>query len=123
VRIRPERVAQLIRRELADIIANRLRDPRIGQWVSVTDVEVTRDLSFARIFVSVLGSEEEQRRSLDTLRGATGFIRSQLAPRLDVREVPELRFEVDTSLQTGARVDDLLRRLERGETIDDEELK
>ncbi len=123
MRIRPERVAQMIRRELSDIIARRLRDPRIGQWVSITDVEITRDLSFARVYVSILAPEGERDRTLATLKAATGYVRSQLAPRLDLREVPELRFELDTSLETGARVDEILRRLEKGETIDDEELK
>jgi ribosome-binding factor A len=114
-------VAQLIRRELSDIITNRLRDPRVGQWVSITDVEVTRDLSFARVYLSMLGTPEDRERALDGLRSATGFIRSQLAPRLDVREVPDLRFEIDDSIDKGARVDEILRRLDRGETIDDEE--
>jgi ribosome-binding factor A len=123
VRIRPERVAQLIRRELSDIISNKIRDPRVTQWVSITDVEVTRDLSFARVYISILGPPEERDRTLDVLTTATGYIRSQLAPRLDIREVPELRFELDTSLETGARVDDILRRLQKGETIGDEDLK
>jgi ribosome-binding factor A len=121
LRIRPERVAQLIRRELSDIITHRMRDPRVGKWISITDVEVTRDLSFARVYLSMLGPPEERERVLEGLRAATGFIRTQLAPRLDVREVPDLRFEIDKSLDTGARVDDILRRLERGETIEDED--
>lgn len=123
MRIRPERVAQLIRRELSDIISHRMRDPRIGQWVSITDVEITRDLAFARVYISILAPPEERERTFAVLRAATGYLRSQLAPRLDVREVPELRFELDTSLDTGARVDAILRRLERGETIEDEELE
>lgn len=122
MRIRPERVAQLIRRELSDIIANRVRDPRVGRWVSITDVEITRDLAFARVYISILAPPEERETTFAALRSATGFLRSQLAPRLDVREVPELRFELDTSLDTGARVEEILKRLERGETIDDEEL-
>jgi ribosome-binding factor A len=112
----------MIRRELSDIIT-RMRDPRIGQWVSITDVEITRDLAFARVYISILAPPEERERTFAALRAATGYVRSQLAPRLDVREVPELRFELDTSLDTGARVDAILRRLERGETIEDEELE
>jgi ribosome-binding factor A len=123
LRIRPERVAQLIRRELSDIIANRMRDPRISRWVGITDVELTRDLSFARVYISIMAPPDEQARTFDALKAATGYIRSQLAPRLDVREVPNLRFEIDASLETGARVDGILRRLEQGETIDDEELE
>lgn len=123
MRIRPERVAQMIRRELSDIIVNRMRDPRVGQWVSITDVEITRDLAFARVYVSILAPAGERETTLATLSAATGFLRSQLAPRLDMREVPELRFELDKSLDTGARVDSILKRLERGETIDDEDLR
>src|SRR4029077_20277879 len=70
VRIRPERVAHLMRREVAEIIEHRLRDPRLGTMVSVTDVEVSRDLSFARIFVSVLAEGDERARVLHALQSA-----------------------------------------------------
>lgn len=120
MRIRPERVAHLMRREIADILANRMRDPRLASWVSVTDVEVTADLSFARVYVSVL-PEQERDAAVRILGKAAGFVRRELAPRLGLREVPELRFEVDRSIETGARVDELLRRIDRGEPVDDEE--
>jgi len=120
VRIRPERVAHLMRREVADILV-RLRDPRISRWVSVTDVEVTPDLSLARVYVSVLAAGDERRCSLEALAHAAGFVRRELAPRLGLREVPEVRFLLDSSIETGARVDELLRKIERGEPIEDEE--
>jgi len=121
VRIRPERVGHLMQHEIADILVNKLRDPRLGAMVSVTDVEVTSDLSFARVFVSVLAQGEDRDRLLAGLQNAAGFVRRELAPRLGLREVPELRFLLDTSIDRGARVDDLLRRLSKGETIEDEE--
>jgi len=121
MRIRPERVAHLMQREIADILEHRLRDPRLDRWVSVTDVEVTQDLSAARVYVSVLQEGDAREQALATLRGAAGFVRRELAPRLGLREVPEIRFLLDTSLEHGARVEDLLRRIERGETADDEE--
>jgi ribosome-binding factor A len=121
MRIRPERVAHLMQREVADILQNRLRDPRIATMVSVTDVEVTPDLSFARVFVSVLGQGEERARTLRALESAAGFVRRELAPRLGLREVPEIRFQLDSSLERGARVEDLLRRLSAGEPVDEEE--
>lgn len=121
MRIRPERVAHLMRREVADILENRMRDPRLGAMVSVTDVEVTHDLSFGRVFVSVHGSDEEQSSTLSTLNSAAGFVRRELGPRLGLREVPEIRFLRDDSLERGARVDTILRKLERGEPIEDEE--
>ena len=119
MRIRPERVANLMQREIADILANELRDPRLSAMVSVTDVEVTADLSFARVFVSVLADANGQARALEGLARAAGFVRRALAPRLGLREVPELRFLIDPSIQTGARVDELLRRIELGEKLEE----
>ena len=121
MKIRPERVANLMRREVADVLANKLRDPRISRWVSVTDVVVSHDLSFAKVFVSILPEGEERARTLEALAGAAGFVRRELAPRLGLREVPELRFLLDSSIERGARVDELLRKIEQGEAIDDEE--
>jgi ribosome-binding factor A len=119
-KIRPERVAHLMQREIADILQNRMRDPRVGAMVSVTDVELAQDLSFARVFVSILASGAERERTLATLNGAGGFIRHELAPRMGLREMPELRFQLDDSIERGARVDELLRRLQDGGAIDDE---
>ena len=121
MRIRPERVAETIKRELAEILANRMRDPRLGGMISVTDVEVTPDLSLARIYVSVLADGPERERALAALVHSTGFVRHELAPRLGLREMPELRFLSDTSIQQGARVEELLRRLASGETIPDDD--
>lgn len=121
MRIRPERVGHRMQREIAEIISRELRDPRLGAMVSVTDVEVTPDLSFARVFVSVLKDGAERDRVLEGLQSAAGFIRRTLGPRLGLREVPELRFQLDTSIERGARVEDLLKRLESGGTIEEEE--
>ena len=121
MRIRPERVAHLMQRELADIVRNKMRDPRLSQWVSVTDVEVTGDLSFAKVFVSILPEGEERDRTLETLQGAAGFVRRELAPRLGLREVPGLRFMLDTSIERGARVEELLKKIQRGEPVEDDE--
>ena len=120
MKIRPERVAQRIRREIADILEHRLRDPRLGSLISVTDVEVTPDLSLARVYVSVLDAETRE-RVLAILATAAGFVRHELTPRLGLREVPEIRFLLDTSIDRGARVEDLLRRLNQGESIPDDE--
>jgi ribosome-binding factor A len=108
-------------REVAEIIEHRLRDPRLGTMVSVTDVEVSRDLSFARIFVSVLAEGEERTRVLQALQSAAGFVRHELSPRLGLREVPSLRFLLDDSIERGARVDEILRRIELGEPAAEED--
>jgi ribosome-binding factor A len=121
MRIRPERVAEMIKRETADILENQVRDPRVSGMVSVTDVEVTPDLSFARIYVSVLASTTPVDAVLQALQSAAPFVRRRLAPRLELREMPEIRFIRDDSLERGARVDELLRRIAEGEPIPDED--
>ncbi|MEO5989392.1 MAG: 30S ribosome-binding factor RbfA [Candidatus Eisenbacteria bacterium] len=121
MRIRPEKVAHLMRREVADILERRLRDPRVTARVSVTDVEITHDLAFARIFVMVSGEPAERDMTMEGLQRAAGFVRHELGDRMGLREVPEIRFVYDDSLDRGARVDDLLRRIEKGEIVDDED--
>ena len=120
MRIRPERVANRMRREVSEILG-KLRDPGVSHWVSVTDVEVTNDLSNAKIYVSILPTGEERARTLEALARASGFVRHELAERLGLREVPEIKFLLDTSIETGARVEDLLKKIERGDPIDEEE--
>jgi len=121
VSIRPERVANAMRREIADILANELRDPRVTGLVSVTDVEVNDDLSLARVFISVLGSQQGADAVIAALGHATPYVRRLLARRIGLREMPEVRFLLDTSIERGARVEELLRRLQEGEAIPDEE--
>ena len=121
MRIRPERVAHMMRREIADILENKLRDPRLGSMVSITDVEVTQDLSFARVYVSTLHGGAERERLLEALQSAAGFVRHELRPRLGLREVPEVRFVFDDSIERGARVDEILRKIEKGEPLEDED--
>ena len=117
--VRPERVAQRMRREVAEILERRLRDPGISGLVSVTDVEVSSDLSAARVYVSVMGSAEQKDATLQALGRAAGFVRHELSPRLGLRETPEVTFHLDTSIERGARVEELLRRLRDGEAIPD----
>lgn len=123
MRIRPEKVAQLMRREVAEILQRELRDPRISAMVSITDVEVTHDLSFAKIYVSIMGKPDEVAVSLRALAHAVGFVRHELGPRLGLREVPEIRFIHDESLARGARVEELLKRIQDGSPVEDEELE
>ena len=123
MRIRPEKVAHLMRREVAGILQQKLRDPRASAMVSVTDVEVTQDLSFAKIYVSVMGKPDEVAVTLKALGHAAGFVRHELGPRLGLREVPDIRFVHDESLERGARVEELLKRIQDGKPVEDEELE
>ncbi len=108
-RQRKLRVREAIRDEVADILRRELRDPRVG-FTSVTDVEVSDDLRHARVYVSVLGGEEDRRRTIEGLEKARGFIRASLGQRLRLRYVPDLAFALDRSLEEGHRVGLLLAR-------------
>ena len=117
---RTERVADLIRREMMDILMRKMRDPRLS-FISVTGVEVAADLGSAKIWLSSLDGVEKRAEIVKVLTHAAPFRRRELAPRLGLREVPELRFAYDESIERGARVEDLLRRIHEGETIEDDE--
>ncbi len=106
---RPERLAEMIREELMDLIAGELRDPRVG-LAQVTEVKLAPDLHMAHVFVSVMGDQREAKATLEGLIAARGFLRAALAPRLQLRQVPELRFELDRSEELAARLDQLLQR-------------
>lgn len=110
---RSARLGEEIRKEVSDIIFRHVKDPRLGM-VSITDVEVTRDLSYAKIFFSVLGDEQQRDQSTEGLTKATGFIRSELAKRIRVRHIPELTFVYDGSLEHGARINAILREIGPG---------
>lgn len=106
---RPQRVADFIKREVASLLQFEVRDPRIGM-VSITDVEVSRDLSHAKIFVTVLGkdSEEESKESVAALNNAAGFMRTQLAKSNQARTTPRLRFYFDSSVLRGLQLSSLI---------------
>jgi ribosome-binding factor A len=107
VRFRRERLGDQLRVELADLILQEVRDPRVG-FVTVTEVRMSRDLQYARVYVSIFGDEEQTRESFAALERAGGFLRSQVGRRLKLRRVPELRFALDETLDNSARLDALL---------------
>ncbi|MCS7172686.1 MAG: 30S ribosome-binding factor RbfA [Armatimonadetes bacterium] len=107
---RVEKLRELIREEVSEIIHRVLKDPRIG-FTSVTDVELSSDLRHAKIFVSVLGSEEDRRRTMEALQNAVGFVRTELGRRIRIYRTPEIQFRLDTSIERGTRVMELLRSL------------
>lgn len=108
--IRANRVAEQIKKEIGEILNRKLKDPRIG-FVTITDVEVTGDLQQAKVFISVLGSEEEKQETLVGLAKATGFIRSEIGQRIKLRITPEITFEFDEAHAYGNHIDALLRGL------------
>jgi ribosome-binding factor A len=112
---RERRLAQEIQRLLPDLVRQELKDPRVTGLVTITAVEVSHDLSLAKVFVTLLNSADDQ-RSLDGLNRASAFLRSGLAQRLRARSVPELRFVYDASVERGTR----LARLIESAVRDDE---
>lgn len=108
---RRERVGDLLRDEVSEIIQREMSDPRLG-FVSITRVELSPDLKYARMFVSVMGSEDERAASLVALNNASGFIRRQLAPRLRMRVIPGVSFRLDRSMEHAENVARILRDLE-----------
>jgi|RhiMetdeSRZDD1v2_1073273.scaffolds.fasta_scaffold05504_7 ribosome-binding factor A len=107
---RLQRVNQLIREEISHLIQRELKDPRLG-FVTVTEVDVAKDLRTAKVYVSVLGSEAEWQGSLEALENARGFIRNWLAPRLRLRAIPHLTFHPDRSMAHAAHIQTVLEGL------------
>lgn len=102
-------MAEQAKKELGDIIRT-LKDPRVG-FVTVTDVEVSNDLSHLRVFFSVYGDDEARQQSEEGLQAAKGLIRSELGRRIRLRLTPEIEFRFDGSLERGARIDQLLEEI------------
>ena len=103
---RSERVGGQLRRELAQLVQQEVKDPGVG-FVSISDVEVTRDLAHARVFVTVF-EEEKAKKSIEALNRAAGYLRRRLGQEMRIRVVPELHFLHDASVETGARMDELI---------------
>ena len=108
---RSQRVSDLIREEIADIIMDKVKDPRLG-FVTVTGAKITEDLKIATIYLSIL-KEEEKETTLEMLNSAKGFIRAELAKRLRMKFIPSLTFRIDESLEYGVRIEKLLREIKK----------
>src|SRR6266704_5642647 len=109
---RQEKLGELIAVELSDLMRTRLKDPRVG-FASITHVEVSGDFRHAKVFVSVMGSPEEQEGTMIGLKHAAGFLRHELASRLVLRFMPELVFKLDMSIEQGSHVLELIRQMEQ----------
>ncbi len=110
---RHERVAEEIRHELGSMMAGELKDPRIAALITVTEVRVTPDIKHARVFVSVMGTPEEQKSTIEGLAAAAGYIRHELTERIQLRRAPEIHFVLDHSEEYGQRIEELLRQTKK----------
>lgn len=116
---RVSRVAELIKREVSQMLIHDIKDDRVGSgMVSVTDVVVSGDLQHAKIFVSVYGSEEAKSETMAGLKSATGYVRSELGQRVRLRRTPEVIFQEDPSIERGTKVLSLLNQLNHDRPAD-----
>jgi ribosome-binding factor A len=112
---RLERVSELIRSEVSALLLRGIRDSRVKGLVTVTDVEVSGDLRQSKVFVSVMGTPAERKRTLEGLQSARAYVRREVARRIKLRVSPEIDFVLDESMERGARVLGLMRELGLGE--------
>jgi ribosome-binding factor A len=112
--LRTEKVQELIKQEVSQIILKELKDPRIG-FITVTQVDVTGDLRNAKIYVSLMGSEEQIRDCWDGLQKALGYIRREIGKRIRLRCTPELSFQLDKSLDYSVHIQELLSKIKDDE--------
>jgi len=108
---RIERINSLIRQEISQLLQRQVKDPRLGNFIAVTEVSTSADLKHAKVFVSRIGSEEEKQETLSVLTAASGFFRKELASRLKLRSTPELSFQWDDSIERGNHLLQLIDEL------------
>ena len=104
------RIDEEYRKELSQIISYDLKNPNVTGMISVTKVKVTTDLKYAKVYVSILNSKNIK-ETIDGLKKSSGFIRSELAKRINLRNTPELIFEIDDSIEYGAKIDSILKEI------------
>jgi ribosome-binding factor A len=109
---RIERVKRLLKEEISLILHNNIKDPRIG-FVTITDVEVSKDLRYAEVFVSVMGTSKEKEDTIIALKKAEGFVWRILKDNLNMKYIPKISFSIDNSLERGSRVLSLLEMLKK----------
>jgi ribosome-binding factor A len=105
---RINRISEEIKKEVSSIIQNELKDPRLPRMISIVSLNVTKDLKYAKIYVSVLGTEEEKKGAITALKSAAGFIRREVSRRVLIRYTPEMHFELDTSIERGIHISKLI---------------
>jgi ribosome-binding factor A len=111
-RIRNQRVAEQMKKEIADILRTEVKDPRMG-FATITRVEVAGDLQHAKVYVSVLGDEESKADTIQALSRASGFIRGEVSRRLRMRLTPEISFKLDESGEYSAHIESVIRQIHR----------
>ena len=112
--MRAERVGEQMKQEIMDIVNNKVKDPRVG-FLTITDVELTNDLSHAKVYLTVLGSNKEIDNTFKALEKAKGFIKSELGSRMRLRIIPDLTFEYDKSIEYGNKIERMIQDLHKND--------
>jgi ribosome-binding factor A len=112
--IKQKRLEGTIRKNISDIVQFGVKDPNVG-FVTITDVHVSNDHSYATVYVSFLGKDARAQAGLKALDRARGYIRSELSKRLDIRRTPELIFKLDEAMQEGQHIEDIIREIHKNE--------
>lgn len=108
------RINEEFKREISSLIQNDIKDPRLTAMISVTDVKVTKDLRYAKVYVSIFAkNEEEKKENLEALKSAAGFVRREIAQRINLRYSPQILFEIDDSIDYGMKIDSLIEQTKR----------
>jgi len=106
------RINEEVKREISTIIRNEIKDPRLTAMVSVTDVKVTRDLRYAKVFVSIFGKDDEEKNNtFIALKNASGYIRREIGQRINLRYNPQIIFELDDSINYGMHIEELIQKV------------
>lgn len=105
------RINEEVKKEISALIRNDIKDPRLTAMISVTTVKVTKDLRYAKVYVSIFtNTEEEKNENLEALRNAAGFVRKEIGHRINLRYTPQIIFELDDSIDYGMHIDSLIER-------------
>lgn len=115
---RPERVQEALRQEISRIVHNEMKDPRLG-FITITGVELTKDLRYAKVYFSVLGEEKDKKLALKGLNSAKGYVKGLISDRIKLRYMPQIEFKIDETLEHTKKIYDLLNKLKK-EKLDEE---
>ncbi|MDU3827453.1 MAG: 30S ribosome-binding factor RbfA [Peptostreptococcus sp.] len=110
---RIRRISEEVKKAISVMLINGIKDPRITSMISVTDVEVTNDLRYAFVYISILGGDKEE--SLEGLNSARGYIRREVGRQVKLRYAPEIIFKIDDSIERGMYMDELIKSVNKGE--------
>ncbi|MDO5717541.1 MAG: 30S ribosome-binding factor RbfA [Tissierellia bacterium] len=112
---RLSRIGSEIKKVISELILESIKDPRVSDMTTISDVKVSKDLGYADIAVSILGDDKVKSETLEGLNNAKGFIKKELGQRLDLRHIPEIRFEIDDTVEKGMHIEELISKIRQEE--------